>query len=154
MSRHNTVFSLRYATVVLERHGALWGVIGTACRIASLLAGSAAIAALGAQSQPLTLACGIVFALAQAIEYAMHPADKSAAARMQARQYAKVWANHASLNDADLELAYRNLVAGDDIKVAGVIKDLAYNQVLREMDCDETAAYPESRWHRFVAFLA
>ena len=144
MSRHDTVFSLRYATVVLERHGALWGVIGASCRVASLLAGSAAIAALGAQNQLVALAFGIVFAFAQAIEYATYPADKAAAARVQSRQY----------TDADLALAYRKLVVDDDIKVFRILKDLAYNQVLSEMDCDPAAAYPEGRWHRFVSLIA
>lgn len=154
MSRHDTVFSLRYATVVLERHGALWGVIGASCRVASLLAGSAAIAALGAQNQLVALAFGIVFAFAQAIEYATYPADKAAAARVQSRQYARVWAHESEYTDADLALVYRKLVVDDDIKVFHILKDLAYNQVLSEMDCDPAAAYPEGRWHRFVSLIA
>ena len=154
MSRHDTVFSLRYATVVLERHAALWGFIGACCRVASLLAGSAAIAALGAQNPAVALIFGIVFAFAQAIEYATHPADKAAAARVQARQYARVWAHESDYTDADLAMAYRKVIVDDDIKPSASLKDLAYNQVLSEMDCDPAAAYPEGRWHRFVALIA
>ena len=81
-------------------------------------------------------------------------ADKAAAARVQSRQYARVWAHESEYTDADLALAYRKLVVDDDIKVFRILKDLAYNQVLSEMDCDPAAAYPEGRWHRFVSLIA
>lgn len=154
MSRHVTIFSLRYATVVLERYAKFWSVVGAACRIAALLAGSGAIAAIGAQSQPVAIAFGVVFAIAQAIEFALRPDAKSADALAFSRRYAKVWAGEIGIDDADLERAYRDIVADDHITVFRALKDLSYNQVLSEMNCPMDDAWPEGRLHRIVAMIA
>lgn len=153
MSRHNTIFSLRYAAVVLERHAALWGLANTACRVASLLSGSAAIAALGAQNKELVIVFGLCFALIQALEYGSNPADRSANSRQQSKLYAKVWANEGDYADDDLERAYRAITVDDDITPNRLLKDVSYNQVLSEMGCNTTDAYPTTRWHQVVAFI-
>lgn len=87
MTRHETLFSLRYAIRVLERHGALWARLNGVVRLAALLAGSAAIAALSAQSGTLVVVFGVAFALMQGIEFALDPAGRAAQSRAQRRVY-------------------------------------------------------------------
>lgn len=154
MSRHVTIFSLRYATVVLERYAKFWFVVGAACRVFALLAGSGAIAAIGAQSQPAAILFGVVFALAQAIEFGLRPEAKSADAMACSRRYAKVWAAAAECSDAKLERDYRDIVADDHIVVFRTLKDLSYNQVLREMNCPMDDAWPEGRIHWLVSIIS
>lgn len=154
MTRHDTLFSLRYAVRVLERYSRFWARIDGATKLASLLAGSAAIAALGAQSRPLAIFFGVIFALLQALTFGIRPADKSAQGLLARRPYADLLAGEGGYDDAALEAAYQRLVAADELIVPDALRPLAYNDVVIERGCDPAFTFALSRWQRFVALLA
>lgn len=153
-SRFATLFNLRYAGRVLERHARLWRRIDGAVRLAALMAGSSAIAALGAQNQSAAIGLGLVFAALQAVEFALRPADAAARAMAMRRQYAQLLAREARLDGAALSEAYAELVAADDIVVSEALRRLAYNDVAQERGCDAAHLYGLDRWQRLVARLA
>ncbi len=154
MTRHDTLFSLRYAARVLERHARLWRRIDAAVRLAGLLAGSSAFAALMAESRGFTLVFGVVFAVLQAVEFALRPAEQAAQSIAQRRPYAALAARSEAMDDAGLKAAYLQLHAEDDVIVPESIRTLAYNDVVLEKGCDPAHLNPLDRWQRFVAFLA
>lgn len=154
MTRHETLFSLRYAVRVLERHGALWARLNGLVRLAGLLAGSAAIAALTAQSTVLVIAFGVAFAVMQGIEFAIDPAGRAAQARAQRRAYADLLAHATQHDDGALEQHYRQAIAEDDVCVLDAIKQIAYNDVVAEQGCDTAHAYPLSPWQRRLASIS
>ncbi|MBV5337867.1 MAG: hypothetical protein J0653_08095, partial [Deltaproteobacteria bacterium] len=80
MVRRDTLFSIRYAVRVLERTTRFWAKADAIVKICALLAGSGAIYALASESKSIALAFGIFFALTQALEFAVRPADRSALA--------------------------------------------------------------------------
>ena len=141
MTRSDLIFSIRYGVRVLERHAALWKSVDRLCRFVSLLAGSGAIAALGAGNQGFTLACGLVFAAVQAFEFSVNPGEKSAASRAQSRPYADLWAAQSDHDEAALERAWRRVVAADEVTVVATLKCLAYNDVTEEMGLDAASCY-------------
>lgn len=143
MSRHDTLFSIRYAVRVLERYARFWSNINTAARLGSLLAGSAAIAALSATHTAAALVAGIFFALLQGVEFAMYPAGRAAEALAQRRPYADLYARQSAISDdQELEGAYQALVAADELVMPEHLKHLAYNDVVAERGCDPTQLYP------------
>lgn len=154
MSRHNTLFSIRYAVRVLERYARYWRSVDALTRFASFMAGTAAIAALAATCQELTMLAGVVFALLQGIEFVLRPAEKSALAMMQRRPYADLLAGEASHDDATLERGYQAIVAADELVISRPLKELAYNDVVVERGCDPAQAFPLSVWQRVLARLS
>jgi hypothetical protein len=153
-NREAALFNIRYAVRVLERHCRLWRRIDGAVRLAALLAGSAAIGALGAQHAGLSMAFGLVFALFQAVEFALRPADVAARALAQRKQYAALFARARTLDDAALADAYDELVAADEVIVTESLRHLAYNDVVRERGLDESACYVETDRLRLMALIA
>lgn len=141
-TRNDTLFALRYAVRVLERHARMWGHIGLACKFASLLSGTAALTALASSNKQLALGLGILFAVIQALEHAFGPAERRAQSLNTRRDYARVLAAQASHSDEALEAAYQAAVAEDEICVGQSFKELAYNDVVKEQGLDETACYP------------
>lgn len=140
-TRDDTLFALRYAVRVLERHARMWGLIGTACKFTSVLSGTVALAALVGTNTPLAVSMGVLFATLQAIEHAFGPAEHRAKALAQRREYARVLAAHVRHDDAALEAAYQAIVAEDDITVMPALKELAFNDVVREHGLNEGACY-------------
>jgi len=151
--RQTTLFNLRYAARVLERHARMWRRIDAAVRLAALLAGSGAIGAIGAQNSRLALALGAVFALLQAVEFALRPAGLAARSMAQRKQYASVFARARTTSDEALADAYATLAAEDEVIVPEPLRRLAYNDVVRERGLDESACFPEDRSSRLLALL-
>lgn len=153
-ARHDTLFNIRYAARVLERQCRLWRRIDGAVRFSAILAGSGAIAAMGAQNAVLALVAGVVFALFQAIEYAVRPAEVAARAMAQGKQYAALLARQRGLSDEALADELEAVRVEDDIIVMDSLRRLAYNDVVRERGLNESECFAETHALRAVAFLA
>jgi hypothetical protein len=153
-TRPDTLFNIRYASRVLERQCRLWRRVDGVVRFSAVLAGSGAIAALGAQNAVMALVAGVVFALFQAIEYAVRPAEVAAHAMAQGKQYAALLARQRRLSDAALADELEAVRVEDDIIVMDSLRQLAYNDVVRERGLDESACFSETMALRAVAFLA
>lgn len=154
MVRRDTLFSIRYAVRVLEHHASLWRRIDASVRFAALLAGSGAFAALAAENQAFSLGLGIAFAVFQAIEFSIRPAEKVAASLSARKLYAALYADQSTLDDPALEIAYWRIVAADEVNVPDILKRIAYNDVLTERGDDESYLYTRTAWQRFLALLA
>lgn len=154
MTRHDTIFSLRYAVRVLERLARMWSRIDAIIKMASLISGSSAFAALMSGNQTITLVAGIAFAVLQAVEFALRPSDKAAESRATRKLYAHVIAAQAGLDDDALEQAYHDVVAEDDMIAPEVIRHLAYNDVVHERGCDTAYLYQITGIHRALSLLA
>lgn len=152
--RAATLFNLRYAVRVLERHARLWRRIDGAVRLVALLAGSGAIGAIGAENSKIAIALGAVFALFQAIEFALRPAEIAARSMSQRREYASVFAKERSFDDATLAEAYADMVAADDIIVSESLRHLAYNDVVLERGLDPAACYEPTARLKLAALFA
>ncbi len=153
MSRYETLFALRYAVRVLERHARMWRRIDGLIRFAGLLSGMSAFAALTAASQSATMLAGIVFAILQAIEFAIRPAEIAAQSMSAKKPYGDVLARQATLDDSSLEAAYQRCVADDDVIVPETLRFLAYNDVVSENGGDPSALYTISLWQRLAVFF-
>lgn len=153
-TRPETLFNARYAARVLERQCRLWRRLDGVVRFAAILAGSGAIAALGAQNAVMVVVAGVVFAMFQALEYAVRPADIAARAMAQGKQYAALLARQRGLSDEALADELEALRVEDDIIVMDSLRRLAYNDVVRERGMDESACYAETAALRAVAFFA
>lgn len=154
MNRTNTLFSVRYAARVLERHTRIWRMTDGFIRVAALLSGSAAFAALTAGNQVAVIVLGVVFAIFQALEFAIRPAEQAARSMAMRKPYARLLAAAGEMDDEKLESSYLALVAEDDVVVPHWLREVAYNDVLFERGCDPSYAYALSSWQRFVAFIA
>lgn len=154
MNRTDTLFSIRYAVRVLERHTRIWRLTDGMIRIAALLSGSAAFAALTAGNQAAVIFLGVMFATFQAVEFAIRPADQAARSMAMRQPYARLLAGASAMEDDKLESAYLALVSEDDVVVAHWLREVAYNDVLAERGCNPAEAYRLSAWQRFVAFFA
>lgn len=154
MARRDTLFSLRYAVRVLERHSRLWGRIDGLIRFAGLLSGMAAFTALVGQSQSASLGFGVLFALLQALEFTVRPAEVRARSLSARTGYARLLATEGTYDDGALQAAYQALVADDEVVVPESLRALAYNDVLLERGDDPAHLMVLDRWHRFVACLA
>lgn len=159
-SRETTLFNLRYATRVLERHCRFWRRADRGLRFMAVMAGTGAIASMSASSQALAMAAGFVFAMLQALEIALRPSEVAATSMQQRKAYAALRAREGELDDVALARAYAVLVAEDEVVVPEVIRRLAYNDVT--LECTPVtehgnlalALYPDCRWDRFVSYLA
>jgi len=136
--RSNTLFCLRYAVRVLERQMRLQAFTVAAFKFASLISGSGALVALVGQNTPIAIALGVAFAVFQAMEVATDPASRRAQAVATRLLYARVLAGQAALDDTALEAAYQAVVAEDDIVLSQSLRDLAYDDVVRERGMDQT----------------
>lgn len=154
MARHETLFSLRYAARVLERHSRLWRRVDTVLRFFSILSGTAAIAGLSAENKVFAMAAGIVFALMQAFDLSVRPAEKAMQSDLNRQSYSILVSKENQMDDQDLESAYRAAVADDDVIVQESVRRLAYNDVLMEMGLDTAHLYQLSRWDRFIGVFA
>lgn len=143
MTRNATLFSIRYAARVLERYARMWGIVGNVVKFTMAVSGSAALAALVGTKTTAAITLGIVFAVMQALEATLQPAKRRAEALAMRRSYARLQAGEGKQEDAALEAAYWKVAADDDITVPAPLKELAYNDVVRERGLDETACYPD-----------
>lgn len=149
--RADTLFALRYAVRVLERQAKLWAVIGKLFKFISILSGTVAVAAVVSSKAEWAVFLGIMFAVMQAIDHALDPAEKHAAALAQRRDYARLLADQTNHTDGALEAAYRKVVADDEIMVDQALKELAYNDVVREQGLPESACYPDHALMRLLS---
>lgn len=154
MTRDDTLFSLRYAVRVLERHQRMWRRIDSMVRLMAILSGTSAFAALMSQHQGAALATGLLFALLQAVEFALRPAERAADSGAARRTYDSVLARQSEFSDAALADAYRRVVADDAVIVPESLRALAYNDVVNEQGSDPAHLFPLNRWQRFVALWA
>ena len=151
-TRADTLFNLRYAVRVLERYAHLWHNAGVTLKFSSILSGTAALASLTGQVVLLAVAAGIFFAVMQALELALAPADRATAASLQRREYARLLAQGCQLGDEALAAQYAGLVAEDGIHVPQGLKLIAYNDVVRERGLDSAALYTNT--NRLLACLS
>jgi len=120
--------------------------------VAAILSGSAAFAALATGNQGVTMTLGILFAICQALEFGIRPAEISAKSMAMRLVYARLFASAKAMDDESLDSAYLKLVAEDDIVVSEWMRHIAYNDVLAEQGKDPEHAYKLNFWQRFVAF--
>lgn len=159
-NRYVTLFNLRFAARVLERHCRLWRRIDAGVRLMALLAGSGAIAAIGAANQGAAITLGGLFALFQAVEFALRPADIAAKSMRQRKAYASLSSRETEMDDVVLAKTYDALTAEDEIVVPEVLRRLAYNDVAcertpaAEAEKLSAALYRLGRWDRFVECIA
>lgn len=146
--RSDTLFALRYAVRVLERYARMWHLVGAGLKAISILSGTVALAALTGTNTGLAIFMGVLFAALQALEHALDPADKRAAALAARRDYARVLSTEATKDDAALEAGYQAVVADDEIVVIQGLRELAYNDVVQEQGRDASALYPDRHWLR------
>lgn len=140
-TRSDTLFSLRYAVRVLERHGNLWARAGAFTKFVTIATGAGAVAAVISKNPNFSLGLGVLLALLQALEYALDPADKKAKAAAARKEYARLLANEAKHEDAALHAAYMAIVADDEVQIWQGIKELAYNDAVREKGLSPDALY-------------
>ena len=154
MTRFEILFTVRYAVRVLERTARLWRRIDAALKVCALLAGSGAIYAVSSQSARAAMCFAAFFALAQALEFALHPAELSARALMARRPYEQILASEAGETEAALESRYHAASMGDDITVLESLRRVAYNDVVEERSDTPEAAYRLTAWQRLIGFVA
>ena len=154
MTRSDTLFSVRYAVRVLERHSRKWNKISNIIRFFSLISGSAAIASLSATNNSLVLVSGIVFACLQALEFSINPSNLAAKSLIESQKYAIILANKKSYSKDDLEKEYLLVSAKDSVIVGSFLKELAYNDVALEQNADPEELYEISLLHRFFRMLS
>lgn len=154
MTRFEILFTIRYAVRVLERSSRFWGKVDVAIKICALLAGSGAIFSIASQNQAISLVFGVVFAITQAIEFSIRPAEKSAKAMSARAPYANLLFFESACDEAALERAYAEIAAADDVLVMEGLRKIAYNDVLEERSECAESAYRLSVWHRLLGWLA
>lgn len=155
MSRFDTLFSLRYAVRVLERQSRFWRHLDGGLRMSAVLSGSASLASL-LTHQPYAVSVAVlgVFAVLQAVEFAVQPGLKAAEAWVARAPYLALLAGQAGLNDARLEEEYQAALMGDGVQAFESLRRIAYNDVVEEKGCDPSVAYVLGRWQRIMAALA
>jgi hypothetical protein len=153
-TRFDTLFSLRYAVRVLERYARGWGRLDAFLRVAAILAGSAAFAALIGENRPMMLLAGGAFALLQALEYGLAPAREEQRALMARTPYAEILAGAAALDDGALETAYRAALAKDLVVVPEALRRVAYNDVVIERGADPREQFVLTSWQRLLGTIA
>lgn len=154
MSREEVLFHLRYAVRVLDRYERLWARVDAATKIASLLAGSGVVFALGAQSQAFALASGAVFALMQAVEFALRPDARAASARTSRAAYSTAQVDQREMDDVQLERAWARAMKADTVVVPESLRRLAFNDCVEEFARDPAGRYADREialWARLLA---
>lgn len=140
--RHTTEFSIRYAVRSHDRRSALWGRVAAFLKFMSIFSGSASIMSVIGSHPDAATALGLIFASFQALEYTLSPNEKMYESLAQRRGYAGLYANSRNLSDDELSACYLKLVSEDETKISIAIKELAYNDVVREQGLDESYCYP------------
>ena len=147
-------FELRYASRVLERQARYWRKLEAAIKAMALLSGSAAFVALTNGQQTLTLVLGVVFAVAQALEFAIAPSSKAGEATASMRLYGAISADaDACATPQSLHTALQKARAQDPVTVFDAINRLAYADVALELGRPECVE-PPSRWVNTMRLLA
>ncbi|MGI2325274.1 MULTISPECIES: hypothetical protein [unclassified Methylococcus] len=150
---YEITFELRYAVRVLERSACYWRTVDTMTRMAGLLSGTAAFAAIIGTNKEMTLAFGICFAILQAIEYILSPAAKAAAAHETSKIYDAILAERLRKSPEELEQALLDARTKDMVIVSNSLKRLAYNDVAEEIGRSDYG-FRLGAWNRIVGLLA
>lgn len=150
MERSQVVFCIRYAVNVLERHYSFWVKMNYLISFLSLLSGMAAISAVISMNQALSITFGAIFAIGQAIEFAIRPEQLSAKSFVAIGPYKVIEANSDSMSDGELLASYNKTSAADGVVVSSFFKRIAYNDTIRQLGADELSLYTEGFSHRFA----
>lgn len=153
-TRYDTVFSLRYATRVLERYARLWHRFDLALRILSLFSGTAAFGALMANNGEWMLVSGLFFAFVQTLETVLKPSKREHEARSVRDSYAAILSGQRGLSDDDLESEYQKAASHDPVIVPDAMRRLAYNDVSEEYGCEQNYLITLSPFDRALALIA
>lgn len=154
MSIEDTLFSVRYAIRVHERRAKLWNTINRIIRLTSILSGSAAVASITAMGQTVAVIFTAIFAIMQAVEFSVSPNEKSVESKSIRKTYSVILANKGSQSEAELENAYNKAVDSDEVIVGTTIKELAYNDVAREIGAAKEYWFAEGWRHKILALLS
>jgi hypothetical protein len=154
MSSEETLFCLRYAVRVHERRAKLWSTINLVIRFTSLLSGSAAIGSITAANQTVALVFAAIFATMQAIEFSASPNEKSTVSKSTRKAYSTIIANKGRRTEAELDEAYNATIDSDEVIAGTTIKELAYNDVVREFGAAKEHLYAEGLRHKILSMLS
>lgn len=154
MSTEETLFSLRYAVRVHERRAKLWSTINLVIRFTSLLSGSAAIGSITAANQTVAVVFASIFATMQAIEFSASPNEKSAESKSTRKAYSAIIANKSRRTESELDEAYSEAIDSDEVIAGMTIKELAYNDVARELGAAKEHLYAEGLRHKILSMLS
>jgi len=154
VTKNDTLFSLRYAVRVLERHSRKWEKISNIIRFFSFISGSAAIASLSATNSELVIISGVLFASLQAVEFTLNPTKLAAKSLFESQKYAVILARKNHYSKSELEEQYSLISAQDSVIVGGILKELAYNDVALEQGADPEELYKTSFLHDFFKLLS
>jgi hypothetical protein len=152
-TREDTLFSLRYAVVVLERYARFWHRLHTLLRVIAFTSGTAAFGALMAESSLWTVIAGLIFAILQGIDWGIDPARREQEARSSIALYAGVLARQGKLSDDEIEDGYQDAVARDTVIVWDSLKPIAYNAVLSERGGDPAERFRLSKFQRAIDLI-
>lgn len=144
VSRHRTIFSLRYAVRVLERYASFWRVSSYTFKIASVMSGAGAFVAMTGTNTLTASYLGVLFAALQALDLVLDPSSRHALAMAARLNYSGLIARQATYDDASLEAAYQDIIHRDEIIVPNGFKKLAYNDVVDEMGLDPNQRYTKT----------
>lgn len=147
----DTVFSLRYAMRVLERHASLWRKAAYLLKFLGLLSGTLALASLTADKQGAALWLGVFFAVAQCLDHVFSPAEKALLSEVQRKRYGEVWARSGKSATEALAGDYEALVAEDAISPSRALRELAFDDVVREQGLDAASCYGGNRVMRLLS---
>ena len=143
----NTLNEIRYAERLSQRTARLYRHVSATFTFLSVLGGSGVIASAAVTPAPTTLPIlgAVLLATAAALNLAMRPADKAAAADADAKRYAQLRSGAATMSQEDLAKALDKLREGD-IQEVESLREVAYNDVAFEMGRGD-AAIPLT-WHQ------
>lgn len=126
----NALNDIRYSERLCQRTARLYRHLQATFTFLSVLGGSSLL--INLHSPELQLAGVITLAISGALNLAMRPADKAAAADADAKRYAQLRAKSHEMNETELQAAVNKLREGDTPEV-DALRDVAYNDVVREI---------------------
>lgn len=84
----------------------------------------------------------------------MQPGLRAAEAWVARSPYLALLAEQQAMSDEALEAEYQRACLRDSVQAFESLRRVAYNDVVEEKGCDNTAAYRLSRWQAVMAFIA
>lgn len=144
---------VRYAERLCERTARLYRRVQAVGVFASVVGGSAALSALSSKAPPeLSIAGAAAFTVFGALLLAVRPADKAAANEADARRYAKLRTEAASMDTGALQSALNKAHEQSAAEVEP-LRDVAFNDVVVEVGRQDLAV-PLTRLQRVIAAMA
>lgn len=135
-------FNARYAYRAVLRQCRFWSRMDNANALIAAFAGTAAFAAITGQHARLAFVIGLVLAFTQLLSLIIRLPEKAVRAQISAQRYRRLVSTLAVGQDAAaLRQALTEASQQDDVEVFEWIRQLAYNDALRELSADEQHAY-------------